>query len=848
MRMVAPAVEGIDLFKIAGRSISGWIPSLKTGQVGEIRQPFCSQLEERLLLWLEYHPQVARYARGDIGSRFATAYRLPIAKQAPFAIGYNFEGKGHHYLPDVVGTLTDGRLFIAEAGMEDDKRGDRNLAKAEAARRLAHLQRGVFWLGTDQTLSRQRHYNLVYLHARRQDFPTFADIAPAVEAIWPFGEVASVEEIVRRLAQAWPANLVEATIWKLVSDAAAAGHLLVDLEQHTLSRHLPLALLPPNAAPIVPPALPDTLLSEPATPAPATVTEVSAPGLGTAFDASTLDEEKRKQFYRNLRAVEQVLAGVSQRRVAAESGISRATLGRLVRRTRELGQIACVPYGVYDRTPRMHPAFQECIRRLFKLPTRLSTTAIHEHLEMYEVAARLSKEAGEAVKVPSYKQVRTAIERLKLDPEALAAREGAKAEPHVRESPHSFVLSIPAPALVTQVDEHALELYVVTPDGIAVTQRIHGAVLVCVKTAAILSAILSLGPLNEEDYMRLVKGALESKAQLAVRSGCQHTWPCLGKPAIIFHDRGKIFTSERARQVLVDRLNIITEQAPPYAPSAKGTVEALFRWMTQRFERRLPNTSYGIHDAEAAAEAGGITLEELERCFYQAIVDDYQQAWDTLRRQRRTVLWEQAVAESGVPQYLGSPDDLKLLLMKAINRKTPHHGYQVKDGNRLSFQGRWYVCPGLLSRLAGREFEVYYDRRDVSVLYLFVEGSYVGEAYCPPLMGGRVSEWEARAMRKHDEEQAKIARAQGRQTRARIQQEARTAGKRRKAEVKAGEKARQWDRQRSDIHPADVLSRLASLEAKEPPELTLPPAVPDEDADRPVRALPIRRTRKEPRP
>ena len=46
--MVAPAVDGIDLFKIAGRSISGWIPSLKTGTT--IRQPFCSQLEERLLL------------------------------------------------------------------------------------------------------------------------------------------------------------------------------------------------------------------------------------------------------------------------------------------------------------------------------------------------------------------------------------------------------------------------------------------------------------------------------------------------------------------------------------------------------------------------------------------------------------------------------------------------------------------------------------------------------------------------------------------------------------------------------------------------------------------------------
>jgi hypothetical protein len=55
-------------------------------------------------------------------------------------------------------------------------------------------------------------------------------------------------------------------------------------------------------------------------------------------------------------------------------------------------------------------------------------------------------------------------------------------------------------------------------------------------------------------------------------------------------------------------------------------VEALFRWMTQRFERRLPNTSYGVNDAQASAEAGGMTLEELERCFIQAVVDDYQQA------------------------------------------------------------------------------------------------------------------------------------------------------------------------------------------------------------------------------
>jgi hypothetical protein len=64
---------------------------------------------------------------------------LLLPKDAPFAIGYTFEGKPHDYLPDVVGKLSDRKLFIAEAGMEDDKRRDRNLAKAEAAHRLARL-------------------------------------------------------------------------------------------------------------------------------------------------------------------------------------------------------------------------------------------------------------------------------------------------------------------------------------------------------------------------------------------------------------------------------------------------------------------------------------------------------------------------------------------------------------------------------------------------------------------------------------------------------------------------------------------------------------------------------------
>ena len=257
--------------------------------------------------------------------------------------------------------------------MEDDKRSDRNLAKAEAARRLAHIQQGVFWIGTEQTLTIQRHYNLAYLHARRKNFPAFADIVTALQKAWPAGDVASVEEIESRLIGQWSTDLVEAAIWKLVADSLASGHLLVDLEQHTLDRRLPLARLSPDVSPIFPVPLPTTLLPEPEGALPVISLASSRSLPSSTFDASMLDETRREQFYRNLRAVEQVLAGASQTTIARASGIARTTLSRLVRRTKELGQIACVPLGTYARKTTMHPAFQACIRRLYLLPTRLTS-------------------------------------------------------------------------------------------------------------------------------------------------------------------------------------------------------------------------------------------------------------------------------------------------------------------------------------------------------------------------------------------------------------------------------------------------------------------------------------------
>jgi|SRR5256885_16760815 len=74
-----------------------------------------------------------------------------------------------------------------------------------------------------------------------------------------------------------------------------------------------------------------------------------------------------------------------------------------------------------------------------------------------------------------------------------------------------------------------------------------------------------------------------------------------------------------------------------------------------------------------------------------------------------------------------------------------------------------------------------------------------------------------------------------------IQDEAKASRRRHSTEIRASEQARQWDRQRGDIHPAIVSEQLANIEAKKLAPPKLPPARPDADDARPVRILPVRK-------
>jgi len=74
---------------------------------------------------------------------------------------------------------------------------------------------------------------------------------------------------------------------------------------------------------------------------------------------------------------------------------------------------------------------------------------------------------------------------------------------------------------------------------------------------------------------------------------------------------------------------------------------------------------------------------------------------------------------------------------------------------------------------------------------------------------------------------------------------AKASRRRRSTEIRASEQARQWDRQRGDIHPALVSERLASVQAEITQVVTLADPVSDAESDRPIPVLPVRMMQEE---
>jgi transposase len=810
--------DGIHIFKIAGASISGWSPFWKGEPTGRQAMPFTSEQEDRAALAMLFDPRIAYAQRADVTGSFVAAHRLAYRLPVPYTVSYDWsedehEVAGHDYYLDFMGILANGRPFTAEAGRVADKSQPQERAKAEAARHYMAQRSGSFYLITGLALSEMRIENYRWLRAHHRAFREYDEIAPELETLWLEPEPRAIGEVVDHLGPRHGRERVEAAAWRRACLAAIDGRLLVDLDSVQLTLETPVALMPGDAPSILPPELPSQL---PEAQAPGTADEAADVIMpGPTVDETQLPPEKAAVLRRNRSLTESVAKGMSIDHAAANAGISTKQARRVLNAASIGGESALVPHARRAFTSRVHPIYAQTILRLLRSKRRLKVRSIRESAEMRQAYLEVRKLEGQAVPLPSRFQIYRLRDHLKKSDPLVDVRLSGKRHPERSATAvRRYVFSIPAPGLVCQVDEHKLDV-LITLDGQEITSRVWCACLVCVKTGAILGAVVSPAELTEEDYMRLVKQALEPKDSIVNRYGCEFAWPCAARPAEILTDRGWIFRSEHARSVVVDRLGITQKAAPPLAPDAKGIIEAVFRFMTERFAHRFPSTTMGSpaargqHDPEREARRSGMTLSQFEAYFFRAIVDGYMQDWDELRGGPRWQLWQDAVKLHGVPRWLGSSDELKLLLMRAHNVKHPKGHYPVHK-NGVSFKGHWYVGhDGLTARLksAGEASVVYWDKRDLTTIYLAdSSGNILGAATTQELGQPPVSLWERDARRRTQAG----PRAQAREISSTsltdiFVDEARGRGGGRRAERGARQRALRAERHAADIE--DVHSR-----------------------------------------
>jgi len=427
------------------------------------------------------------------------------------------------------------------------------------------------------------------------------------------------------------------------------------------------------------------------------------------------------------------------------------------------------------------------------------TTTLLESEDFKKELTNLAKKKSIVLTEPNYYQVYRFMKRYKSDnfDEFLDAKH--KGNKGKISDYGSFIRSIENKLDVVQVDAHWLDIKITTKDRTRIAGKIWAIVFIDVKTSNIISYSLSLKAPMEEDYMRALKCSIEPKDMLVKKFNCENIWPCTGIARKIMSDNGKIFVSKRATDVVAKRLRIVEEEAPPYMPDIKGSIEALFTWVVNRLVAKMPGFTKGRNKEEMEKEVlqAGITFEEFEKMFIQAIVDVYNQEWDNLRGQSRFILW--MASEKGnkfrTPKWIGSKDELKLLLMKEEqNRKVDRHG--------ISFKGHFYQNKEMLGAIVGKNVSIRYDKMDISVIYVYLsDGSYFCEAYCSEFQGRRISIWELESETKIKQKNKQICNLQPKKSLEKIQRYAKNR-KDRERDAQAEEQSRIYDTY--DIHTDNV--------------------------------------------
>ncbi|NDI85465.1 Mu transposase C-terminal domain-containing protein [Undibacterium crateris] len=236
--------------------------------------------------------------------------------------------------------------------------------------------------------------------------------------------------------------------------------------------------------------------------------------------------------------------------------------------------------------------------------------------------------------------------------------------------------------------------------------------------------------------------------------GISGEWPCWGFPDLIHVDNGGDLNGRMmhgARRKY--RFNI--RNRPVGGPNFGGHVESAFR--TFMFEiKSLPGTKFSNPTERAEYDSEGravMTLAEFDRLFADFLVNDYhldEHSGDGMNKMTPLQRWRKGIFEGDVMPPRGLPerpvDELSLRLsLMPFEMRTVRQG-QVKILGEEYYSGALTLLSDsidLTKPLSDRKFEVHYDPRNISKVWLYDDTSsaYI-EVPFADLRKSPISKWE----------------------------------------------------------------------------------------------------------
>lgn len=280
-------------------------------------------------------------------------------------------------------------------------------------------------------------------------------------------------------------------------------------------------------------------------------------------------------------------------------------------------------------------------------------------------------------------------------------------------------------------------------------------------------------------------------------------WPCWGFPDVILVDNAAELNG-RMMHGARRRYRFTLRDRPVGSPNFGGHVESAFR--TFMYEMKtVPGTKFsnpverGEYDSEGRAI---FTLREFETYFTEFLVNDYHLGKHRGEGMEGTVpllKWKRGIFEgdvhppSGLPARPTDPMALRISLMP-LERRT------VRNGTVSLFDEEYHSgalilisdSVDLTKPLAERKFEVRYDPRDISRIWLYNEatGGYVDLTFAD-LRKGSISLWENRARKRRRGDASSQFQDQRYESKLRREEMKETAAKRTRKQRLEDEKARQ---------------------------------------------------------